>query len=139
MTDVTNHPETAYISEPLVDLNSYDERKRLSGSSLVGFFKMMEIWKVCDEDARLLLGGVSVGWFSKMKRNPQSKVLGVDQMYRVSYLLGIFKGAKYPSWTRVGWQLDSVAERRPALSWKNSISVHDRRWNTGFAIRATVA
>ena len=26
-----------------------------------------------------------------MKRNPEEKVLDVDQMYRISYLLGIFK------------------------------------------------
>lgn len=86
-----DYPATGYIPEPLVDFNSYDERKRLSRSSLIEFFKMMEIWKVRDEDAKLLLGGVSNGPFYKMKKNPKSKVLGVDQMYRISYLLGIFK------------------------------------------------
>lgn len=91
MAIALDYPATRYIPEPLVDFNSYNERKRLSGSSLTGFFKMMEIWKVRDEDAKLLLGGVSNGPFYEMKKNPKSKVLGVDQMYRVSYLLGIFK------------------------------------------------
>ncbi len=76
---------------PVVDFNSYDERKRLSGSSLTLFFKLMEIWKVGDEDAKLLLGGVSDGPFYRMKKNPSAMVLGVDQMYRVSYLFGIFE------------------------------------------------
>ncbi len=85
------YPSTRYTPEPLADFNSYDERRRLSGSSLIGFFKMMEIWRVRDEDAKLLLGGVSNGPFYEMKKNPKSKLLGIDQMYRVSYLLGIFK------------------------------------------------
>jgi hypothetical protein len=85
------YPVTRYTPEPLVDFNSYDERKLLSGSSLAAFFKMMELWKVRDEDAKLLLGGVSNGPFYEMKKKPKSKVLDIDQMYRVSYLLGIFK------------------------------------------------
>ncbi len=85
------YPTTRYIPEPLVNFNSYDERKRLSGSSLAAFFKMMELWKVRDEDAKLLLGGVSNGPFYEMKKNPKAKVLDVDQMYRISSLLGIFK------------------------------------------------
>ncbi len=52
---------------------------------------MMEIWKVRDEHAKLLLGNVSNGPFYAMKKTPKSKVLDVDQIYRVSYLFGIFK------------------------------------------------
>jgi len=91
MATVLSYPETRYTPEPLVDFNSADERKRLSGSALIGFFKMMEIWKVRDEDARMLLGGISNGPFYEMKKNPRDKVLDVDRMFRVSYLLGIFK------------------------------------------------
>jgi hypothetical protein len=91
MATVLSYPETRYTPEPLVDFNSADERKRLSGSALTGFFKMMEIWKVRDEDARMLLGGVSNGPFYEMKKNPKGKVLDVDRMFRISYLLGIFK------------------------------------------------
>jgi hypothetical protein len=52
---------------------------------------MMEIWKVRDEDSRMLLGGISNGPFYEMKKNPKGKVLDVDRMFRISYLLGIFK------------------------------------------------
>ena len=88
---VANSPATRYAPEPLVNFNSYDQRKRLSGSSLTAFFKIMELWKVRDEDAKLLLGGVSNEPFYEMKKNQKDKVLDVDQMYRISYLLGIFK------------------------------------------------
>ena len=91
MATVQTYPETRYTPEQLADFNSAEERKRLSGSALTGFFKMMEIWKVRDEDARMLLGNISNGPFYEMKKNPQDKVLDIDQMFRVSYLLGIFK------------------------------------------------
>jgi len=91
METVFSYPETRYTPEPLVNFNSLEERKRLSGSALTGFFKMMEIWKVRDEDARMLLGGITKGRFYEMKKSPRGKVLDVDQMFRVSYLLGIFK------------------------------------------------
>jgi hypothetical protein len=91
MATVLSYPTTRYTPEPLVDFNSADERKRLSGSTLVGFFKMMEIWKIRDEDAKTLLGGISNGPYYKMKKDPKDKVLDVDQMFRISYLLGIFK------------------------------------------------
>jgi hypothetical protein len=91
MAYALSYPQTRYTPEPLVDFNSAEERKRLSGSALIGFFKMMEIWKVRDEDARTLLGGISNGPFYELKKNPKGKVLDVDRMFRVSYLLGIFK------------------------------------------------
>ena len=91
MATALSYPETRYTPEPLVDFNSAEERKRLSGSALAGFFKMMDIWKVRDEDARMLLGGISNGPFYEMKKNAQGKVLDVDRMFRISYLLGIFK------------------------------------------------
>ena len=43
-----------------------------------------------DEDARLLLGGVSNGPFYEMKKDPD-KVLDADKLTRASYLIGIFK------------------------------------------------
>ncbi len=91
MAAVLSYPTTRYTPEALVDFNSLEERKRLTGSSLIMFFNMMKIWKVRDEDARLLLGGVTNGPFYEMKKQPKGKVLDVDRMFRVSYLLGIFK------------------------------------------------
>ena len=91
MATVLRYPATRYTPAPLLDFNSAEERKRLSKSSLIGFFKMMEIWNLRDEDARMLLGGISNGQFYEMKKDPKGKVLDVDRMYRVSYLIGIFK------------------------------------------------
>jgi hypothetical protein len=72
-------------------LASRDERVRLSPSALKAFFNLMERWRVRDEDARQLLGGVSNGPYYDMKKNPEDRVLDPDKLLRVSYLIGIFK------------------------------------------------
>jgi len=85
------YPDTRYEPSPLVDLNSRAERERLSAAGLKGFFNIMERWKVRDEDARALLGGVSNGPYYELKRTAAGKVLESDRLLRVSYLIGIFK------------------------------------------------
>jgi hypothetical protein len=72
------------------DLGDRAARQRLSGPGLKAFFNIMARWKVRDEDARALLGGVTNGPFYEMKRNPD-RVLETDRLTRVSYLIGIFK------------------------------------------------
>jgi hypothetical protein len=72
-------------------LASRDERVRLSPSALKAFFNIVERWRVRDEDARQLLGGVSNGPYYDMKKNPEGRVLDADKLLRVSYLIGIFK------------------------------------------------
>jgi Protein of unknown function (DUF2384) len=45
---------------------------------------------VRDEDARVLLGGMSNGQFYEMKKKPE-RTLDADTLTRISYLVGIFK------------------------------------------------
>ena len=86
-----SYPVTRYAPAEIVDLSSKEERKRLSASGLKALFKIAECWKLRSEEVRELLGGVANGSYFEMKKNPESKVLDADQMYRVSYLIGIFK------------------------------------------------
>ncbi len=85
------YPDSRFEPSPLVDLNSRAERERLSASALKAFFNIMERWRVRDEDARALLGGVSNGPYYELKRAPAGKVLEADRLLRLSYLIGIFK------------------------------------------------
>jgi len=85
------YPSTRYEPSPLVDLSSKGERERLSPSALKAFFNIMDQWGVRDEDARMLLGGVTNGPYYEMKKDPASRVLDTDKLLRVSYLVGIFK------------------------------------------------
>lgn len=77
-------------SFPLADLTDEREQERLSPSALDAFFNIMECWKVTDEDARFLLGGISNGTLYNYKKLPKKK-LNQDTLMRISLLIGIFK------------------------------------------------
>ncbi len=83
------YPTSRYGPEPLVDLQSRAARERLSPSALKAFFRIVGRWKLQDEAARDLLGGVSHGTFYNLRGRP--KTLRADELLRVSYLIGIFK------------------------------------------------
>lgn len=90
MAAVLRYPATRYRTDPPPDLTARDARERLSAPALKAFFNMMARWKVRDEDARALLGGVSNGPFYEMKRSPD-RIVDTDRLTRISYLIGIFK------------------------------------------------
>ena len=91
MADVFRYPVSRYTLESPVDLGARAERDRLSLPGLKAFFNIMRRWKVRDEDARALLGGVSNGPYYEMKRRP-GRALETDRLMRISYLIGIYKG-----------------------------------------------
>jgi hypothetical protein len=84
------YPKSRFEPAVLVDLNDRAQRVRLSSSALKGFFQLLEAWQVRDEDARELLGGLSSSAFYEWKKNP-ARVLEVDRITRISYLLGVYK------------------------------------------------
>ena len=90
MAQALRYPATRYRTDAPPALGARAERERLSAPALKAFFNIMARWKVRDEDARALLGGVSNGPFYEMKRNP-TRVLDADRLTRLSYLVGIFK------------------------------------------------
>lgn len=93
MVQALKQPATRYRLDAAPDLGVRAERERLSAPALKAFFNVMARWQVRDEDARALLGGVSHGPFYEMKRNPD-RVLDIDRLTRVSYLIGIFKALR---------------------------------------------
>jgi len=84
------YPRSRFETPAAVDLSSKVERERLSRSALRGFFRIVERWGVRDEAARELLGGVSSSTYYEWKKNP-ARVLDVDRITRISYLVGIYK------------------------------------------------
>lgn len=90
MPAAATYPASRYEPSPLIDLTAKHERERLSPPALRTFFNIMDQWGVRDEDARLLLGGVSNGPYYEMKKNA-GRTLEPDRLQRISYLIGIFK------------------------------------------------
>src|SRR5689334_11462511 len=72
------------------DLSTKASQERLSPAAIAGFLQIAKLWKLRDEDARVLLGGISNGAFYALKRRPR-KTLDQDQLTRISLLVGIFK------------------------------------------------
>ena len=73
-----------------VDLSRKDNRTRLSPAAIQGLLRIATHWKLRDEDTRALLGGISSGSFYALK-NQSTKTLDVDELTRVSLLIGIYK------------------------------------------------
>ena len=90
MAQGLRYPATRYRTEAPPDLSARAARERLSAPALKAFFNIVARWKVRDEDARALLGGVTNGPFYEMKRKPE-RMLDADRLTRISYLIGIFK------------------------------------------------
>jgi len=85
-----NRPLTGIGWDPPADLSNKDVVKRLSPSAVKAFLKVAAIWKLRDEDARQLLGGMSNGAFYELKKTG-SRLLDQDRLTRISMLTGIFK------------------------------------------------
>jgi hypothetical protein len=82
------------------DLSSRAVQEKLSPVAIRAFFRLTSHWKLRDEDARGLIGGISNGSFYQLKRSVSKtsnaktldvKTLDQDKLTRVSLLVGIFK------------------------------------------------
>jgi uncharacterized protein (DUF2384 family) len=73
-----------------VDLSRRENRNRLSPAAIKGLMRVATRWHLRDDDARLLLGGMSNGSFYTLKSRT-GKTLDEDQLTRVSLLIGIYK------------------------------------------------
>ncbi len=83
-------PQVAgYDFEAVPNFADMATRKRLSPPAVRGFFRIAAKWHIRDEDARLLLGGISSGSFYSLKKNPRA--LDQDTLTRISLIVGIFK------------------------------------------------
>lgn len=84
------YPRSRHLPPAPADLTDRETRARLSGPAIRAFFSMMARWRIKDQDARVLLGGMTNGPYYELKRHPD-RVLDTDRLTRVSLLIGIFK------------------------------------------------
>ncbi len=83
-------PTIGYAWDVPADLSDKRVQKRLSPSALKAFFNIVAKWKLKDEDARQLLGGVSSGAYYKLKAGGKRE-LDQDELTRISLLIGMYK------------------------------------------------
>jgi hypothetical protein len=75
-------------NEP-ADLSRRPIQQRLSPAAIRAFFRIATGWRLRDEDARGLLGGISNGSFYQLKGGAKKR-LDQDMLTRISLLIGIF-------------------------------------------------
>ncbi len=83
-------PVVGFSWDTAVDLSTKENRTRLSPAAIKGLLRIATHWKLRDDDTRVLLGGMSSGSFYTLK-DQGAKTLDVDQLTRVSLLIGIYK------------------------------------------------
>jgi len=64
--------------------------QRLSGPAFRAFLNLARVWELSVDEQRALLGGVPRTTFQRWRRNRDAR-LTLDQLERVSHLLGIYK------------------------------------------------
>jgi len=121
MAQTLRYPASRYESEALPDLAARRERERLSTPALKAFFNIMARWKVRDEDARALLGGVSNGPFYEMKRNP-ARTVEADRLTRISYLIGIFKALQILHGRELANEWVHLTNRNPIFAGQSPLA-----------------
>ena len=102
------YPETRHEPSEVADLSDGAERARLTPDAVRAFFIIVDCWKIRDDDARRLLGGISNGAYYALKKGPR-RPLDEDRLRRISYLVGIFKALN----TLYGDELADLWMQRP--------------------------
>ena len=82
-----------YTPVQLLDFHSWKIRKEYTPAGVRGFFNIMKEWNVSPEDASLLLG-ISSRYYRQLKDRQEGRILSTDRMYRISYLIGIYKAPR---------------------------------------------
>jgi hypothetical protein len=88
---VVTQPFAGFNADMAADLSDRQVQKRLSPAARKAFFKIGDAWKIRDEDAKQLLGGISNGAFYQLKAGQSKTPLDQDRLVRVSLMVGIFK------------------------------------------------
>jgi len=88
---VSSQPVAGFGVDLSANLADKHVQKRLSPTARKAFFKIITAWKIRDEGAKQLLGGISNGAFYQLKRGESKTALDQDRLVRISLLVGIFK------------------------------------------------
>ena len=102
------------------DLSDREVQERLSPAAVRAFFSLVTHWKLRDEDARTLLGGISNGSFYQLKRSP--KTLDQDKLTRISLLVGIFKSLNVLFSTKLADAWVQLPNQNPLFAGKSPLA-----------------
>jgi len=88
---VSSQPLAGFGLDLSTNLADKHVQKRLSPTARKAFFRIITAWKIRDEEAKQLLGGISNGAFYQLKGGQSKTTLDQDRLVRISLLVGVFK------------------------------------------------
>jgi hypothetical protein len=78
--------------QPLPNFSVESERLRLGPGGLTMFFNIVVEWRLTDKEALELLALESGTMIEQLKLDPAPALFTAERMFRISYLIGIYKG-----------------------------------------------
>jgi Antitoxin Xre-like helix-turn-helix domain len=119
---VLSHSAAGFSAELAANLADKQVQKRLSPAARKAFFKIASAWKIRDEEARQLLGGISNGTFYQLKAGEAKAPLDQDRLVRASLLLGIFKALNTLYSPKLADAWISLANRNPMFAGQTPLA-----------------
>jgi len=104
-----------------LDLSSRAVQEKLSPAAIRAYFSLATHWRLRDEDARGLLGGISNGSFYQLKRSA-TKTLDQDKLTRISLLVGIFKALNILYSTKLADAWMQLPNRNPIFAGETPLA-----------------
>lgn len=108
-------PDLGLDLRKLPDLADPATRTRLTPAAIGAFFSIVEKWRLRNEDAMALLGGISHGRYFELKRHRKG-LLSQDELTRISLLIGIFKALNILFGERLANQWTSRPNSNPMFN-----------------------
>ena len=119
---VVSQPVAGFSAALPTNLADKHVQKRLSPTARKAFFKIITAWKIRDEEAKQLLGGVSNGAFYQLKNGRSKTTLDQDRLVRISLLVGIFKALDTLYSQKLADAWISLANKNPMFSGESPLA-----------------
>ncbi len=114
------YPDSRFETPVIPDLSRMEERRRLSPAAARAFFRIVAHWQVRDEEARVLLGGISHGSYYQLKQKA-GRPFEQDRLLRISYLIGIFKALNILYSEKLADRWMQLPNRNPLFAGKSPL------------------
>ena len=121
---IVTQPVAGFSADMATDLSDKQVQKRLSPAARKAFFKIANAWKIRDEEAKQLLGGISNGAFYQLKggesedaARPGSPGSSVPHGRNL-------QGSEHSVQSKAGGRLDLPAQQQPHVCRRYSAGLH---------------
>ena len=121
-----------YRTLAAADLRDPATRSELRKGALIGFFVIVDSWKLSMSQAAELLDK-SRSNICKLKENPESAFLSRDELTRISCIIGINRALHVIFPEKLTYEWMTRPNRNSLFTWRNTLCIRRARRNSGTA------